>query len=534
VKLIEKILVLLMLFAMALPALQKQFNLFPVKELEGDFYLAEKLQLSWSSWYNGEFQANFDEYLEDHIGFRNFFVRVNNQIDYSLYRIPHAEGVVVGKHDQLFEYDYIRAYMGGDFLGEKIIDKKMRMLRFLQLHLKETFDIDFVLVFEPGKASFYSEYIPDDFLNNKEENTNYDWFIKKAEKYNVKYINLKEYFMQLKGNTQYPLYPQYGTHWSIYGMSYAADSLIRYIEKTRDIDMPEAIIDTFQVEKHARRPDYDVGKTLNLLWRLKEKEPLAYPVYRFEEKPENTKPMVLVVGDSYYWNIFNTGIPKNLFKNEAFWYFFSQVYPDSYYSPKSVDDLNIKEEIEKQDVIFLMVTERFLYKFSWSFLEKTYAIYAPISEYDRVFSYKNAILGYDVWFNNVIDKARNRNITLGEMLDLEARYQFQQVEPEKFYIFDGLNYYINQIVQTPDWIEKIKAKAEQNNLDLDELLIVEADYAFKNYKPEAYDKFAKIQQYKNRILDDSTLYRRTEQLAAKYYKTFEEMLQIEAERMAKE
>jgi len=531
VKLIEKILVFLLILAIALPALQKQFNLIPERELEGDFYLAEKPSLSWSSWYNSEFQANFDNYLEDHIGFRNFFVRVNNQIDYSFYRIPHAEGVVVGKEDQLFEYDYIRAYTGGDFIGEKLIDKKIRMLRFLQVHLKEAFNIDFVLVFEPGKASFYSEYIPDEYLQHERENTNYDWFVKKANEYNVNYINLNEYFTQLKGTTPYPLYPQYGTHWSIYGMSFAVDSMIRYIEKIRGIDMPEANIDTMQVEKHARRPDYDVGKTLNLLFRLREKEPLAYPVYRFEEKPNHTKPMVLVVGDSYYWNIFNTRIPNNLFKNEAFWYFFSQVYPDSYFKPKSVYDLDIKGEVEKQDVIFLMITERFLYKFSWSFLEKAYGLYAPVSEYDQLLTYINEILSYDPWFNDVIRKARERNITLGEMLEIEASYEYQQQNPEKYYIFNGINFYINQIIHTPEWLESIKEKAAIQNINLDELLFSEAEYAFKNYQTEAYEKFAQIEQNKNKILMDSALFLRTKLLADKYFKTFEEMLQVQAEKM---
>ena len=98
---------------MVFPAIQKKYAIFQVKKLDGDFVLTEKPVFSWTDWFDGRFQMTYDKYLEDHIGFRDFLVRLTNQIDYSLYRIPHAEGVIVGKDDQLIEYDYIRAYTGG-------------------------------------------------------------------------------------------------------------------------------------------------------------------------------------------------------------------------------------------------------------------------------------------------------------------------------------------------------------------------------------------------------------------------------------
>ena len=478
-KILEKILVLILLVMLVLPAIQKEYPLIKVRELDGDFVLAEKTKLSWDEWKKGTFQAQFDKYLEDHIGFRDFLVRFTNQLDYSLFRKIHAEGVVIGKNDQLYEYDYIRAYMGGDFIGKNVIDKKIRRLKFLQEYLKKEKNIDLILVFEPGKASFYPEYIPNHFYTNKKELTNLKYFVKKAKEHKVRFIDFNPYFKILKGKAEYPLYPKYGIHWSIYGMSYAADSLLKYIENLRQIDMPDVYIDSLQIEKHARRPDYDGGKTLNLLWRLPEKEPLAYPVYRFEENPEKDRPMVLAIADSYYWNIFNTRIPKHLFKNEAFWYFYSMVYPDTYYNPKYVHDLNLKEEIEKQDVILLMVTERFLYKFDWSFIDEAYALYAPVSKYDLLYNYITNILNYSVWFDNVIGKA----------------------------------------------------KAEGKPLD--ERITSEAEYIFKNKHPDIYNKHLALENNKQKILNDSLLFNHTKALAEKYYMTFDEMLQIEAERMEK-
>jgi len=513
------------------PAIQKEYPIVKFKELDGDFILAEKPEFSKTGWYSGKFQAEFDKYLEEHIGFRNFLVPLTNQIDYSLFKQPNAEGVIIGKDDQFFEYDYIRAYTGEDFIGEKIIDHKIRRLKFLQKYLKQEKNIDLVLVLEPGKASIFSEYIPDKYLKKKIENTNYDCFVRKAEEYEVRYIDFKKYFKSLKGNTKYPLYAKYGIHWSIYGMSFAADSLINYVEQLRQIDMLDVYIDSLQIEKHARRPDYDVGITLNLLWRLSEEEPLAYPVYSFEENQEKDRPMVLAVADSYYWNIYNTRIPRRLFKNEAFWYFYSKVYPETYTKTTGVSELNLKEEIEKQDIILLMVTERFLYKFDWGFIDDAYVLYGPYSEYEKILKIRNRICSYNPWFNSIIEKANGRNISIGEMLDLEAEYVYSQENLDKLLVFKGQKYFEEEIKRNKNLLKSVEAKAGKRNISPEKMIPDYADFLFNTEHPEAYKKYKEIELQKQLILNDSLLTEEIKKSAQKYYLTFDEMLQVEAERL---
>jgi hypothetical protein len=531
-KTVEKILVILMLAMLVLPGIQKEYPFVNIKKLDGSFILAEKPELTLKSWYSGEFQSKFNNYIEDHIGFRDFLVRLTNQIDFSLYRVPHAEGVVIGKDDQLFEYDYIREYFGGDYVGDYIIDKKIRELKFLQEYLKKEKNIDLILVFEPGKASVYPEYIPDRYFKEGKSTTNSEAYLKKADEYGIKYIDFEKYFHQLKGNTGYPIYPQYGIHWSIYGMSFAADSLIGYIENLRQIDMPDVYIDSLEIEQHARRPDYDVATALNLLWRLPEKQKLAYPAYSFEENPEKERPMVLTVADSYYWNIFNTRIPKHLFKNEAFWYFNALVYPDTYIKKTRTSDLNLKEEIEKQDIIFLMVTKRFLYKFDWTFLNKAYNLYAPKSKYDQLYTLIDNICNDSKWFDIVIEKAKLKNMSLGDKLNEDANYVFMVNDKENFMIYKGSDYYMEKIKSTPKWLESVKEKAKKKDITVDEMIQLEADYTFNKKYPALFEKHKAIRDKKELILSDSTLNAKTDSIAKSYFMTFDEMLQIEAEKLA--
>ena len=113
------ILFLIILLLLVLPGIQYFTNLFKIGELDGDFILNEKPVFEDSCWFDGSFQSKYNDYIEDHIGFRNFFVRLNNAFDFYINKKSNAEGVIVGKENYLFEYDYIRAYKGDDFIGKK-------------------------------------------------------------------------------------------------------------------------------------------------------------------------------------------------------------------------------------------------------------------------------------------------------------------------------------------------------------------------------------------------------------------------------
>ena len=531
-KRLEKILLVFILILLILPAIQKKTGLFHVPDLAGDFVLVEKPEFNSKAWLSGDFQTSFNAYLEDHIGFRNLLVRISNQLDYSLFDELHADGVVQGKGHQLFEYDYIRAYTGGDFLGEDNIDQRIRKLKFVQQYLKDSLNINFTLVFEPGKASFYPEYIPDKYFDNALPQTNYKYFKEKAIAYAVNFIDFNQWLKELKANAAYPLYAPNGTHWTTYGASIAADSLQKYIAKTGNIKWPGVRFDSLVLENRTHKEDHDIGSALNLLFPLPEKGPFAYPVPPFDTNPDDSsKPMVLVIADSYYWNIFNTTLPYKLFKKPAFWYFGKKVYPETYSKPVFADDLNVKEEVEKQDFLFLMVTERFLHKFDWALVDNLYKLYGLSSKYEKVYDYKANICIYSQWFNDIIAKAKHNHISISEMLDREARYLFLKTEPDTYMVMHGYAYYTRLIRSDAKWLALVQYKADKEHVSLDERPDTVEKYMFGKENPEAYKAWQQIELNKEQIRNDSLHLERVKQKAAYYYLSLEEMLQIEAERM---
>jgi hypothetical protein len=444
-----------------------------------------------------------------------------------LFGKPNAEGVVLGKDGQLFEEDYIRAYLGKDFVGYDIIDRKVRRLKFLQEHLKHEFNTDLLVIFEPGKASIYPEYIPKRYDLSEKSLSNYEAYIEKFAEYGVNCIDFNKFFKSIKDTLSYPAFTKNGIHWSIYSMTFAADSMIRYIENARDIKMPEARIIKWELSDTAQRTDNDVSKTLNLFCEPG-MDTLAYPVYYFEDVPGQVKPMVLVIGDSFYWNIFNTRIPHNLFQNEAFWYFYNKVYPDYYFSPKHVSDLDLKSAVEKQDMVILTVTERFQYKFDWGFIDELYQHYAPASPLEPIYQYQNEICAYDDWFDASIRNASQKGQSLGKALYLEALYQFEKNDPFEYYVLFGIDHISRNIKESTEWLAFVKQQSQEQEIPLDQGIYENARYILQKDHPDVYRKYSFIDSKLDGMRADSNWMRQIKEKADYFRISLEEMMLIDA------
>lgn len=370
---LKKIFFLFACLLMLLPMAQKRWAIFELKPLKG-VIIANNSRIDFSSenWFSGEFQKQYELHLNDSVGFKNLFIRIHNQIDYSLFNKANAEDLAVGKHSVLHSPNQINSHLGRDFVGERAIDSILFKVQYLQKELKKK-NIDLMLVFAPGKPTFYSENYPEWIDTSNRSISNYTYYTHRSRQLKLNHIDFNNYFLRMKDTSRYALYPRCGIHWSFYGAAIAADSILKYIEKTKNTDIPDLIWKNIEVTDEARDVDYDCGDLMNLLWKIPSPN-MAYVNLGFEDDPKKKKPNVLVIADSYFWNINNMGIPEHLFNGYSYWYYNSTAYskgaPD-----KGVSQLNLKEEIEKKDVIIIMGTEVNLYRFGYGFIENAYNLY---------------------------------------------------------------------------------------------------------------------------------------------------------------
>lgn len=471
----------LVMAALVLPELQRRFNLFNLSPLQGAFTLSSRPEFSSQAFLAGTYQQQAEGYLEDRVGFRPLLIRIRNQIDFMLHKKANGEGIIIAKDGVIIEEDYIREHLGKLFIGEKTIDQKLERVKYVQDTLKRL-GIKLAIVFEPGKASYHADLIPKRYRPQSAENTtsNYEYFVRRCRELGIQHLDLNHYFKELKPATPHPLYPKYGTHWSNYGMVVAADTLVKYVEMLCGKSLNHFRIKQIDISTKLRDTDFDGGASMNLLWKPYSGK-MAYPILEYENHPERFRPMVLVVADSYYWNIYNAGIPRNIFANEDFWYYHHLVFPDYNNEGKTVDQVDIQQEVERQDVILVMITERFLYTAFWNFTDDLYRIFKPNYQPDRLYDIGNRIRRDRNWFGQILNEAAKRGISTEALIEEHAGYILEsELESTTSRAYDEqIMLYKLKMKHNPNWFESIKQKATESNISVEEMLHRDAVWMYE-------------------------------------------------------
>lgn len=394
---------------------------FSITPLKGYIKLQNQPDFTWKIWFDATYQSKFNKYLEDHIGLRNVFVRFYNQIDFSLFRKGHAAGVVIGKEDYLYETNYIRAYTGQDFIGKDVVKEKCRKIKAVQEEL-EKLDTELLIVFAPGKASFFPEYIPDRYLNDSTGVTNNEAYLECFQESGIKHIDFNSLFINMRDTSRYALYPKCGIHWSIYGAWFAFDSIIHYIEKVKDIDMVDMSIQGIEISEDLKVTDYDIGNALNLMCQIPT-SPMPYPYgLKFtEEGKGKVKPNLMVIADSYYWTLYNLHNSRLLWDEQDFRYYNQESFTPG--QPKESPAELTLDELKKFDVIMILYTEANMFKFANDFFEDAYPtlLYAK-----RLEDFRQSILTSPEWLKQLKEKADKRGISLDKMITLDAQWMLDK------------------------------------------------------------------------------------------------------------
>jgi len=441
------ILCLLTMLGFALAFVQEKWHPFHLKPLGGVTYEAERPVLSLKNFASGQYQRDAEQYSRANFGFREWAIRIYNQAVFSLFHQTTNRFVVTGKDGStFFEESYIISYTGETYLGEKKIQDNTRQLKLIQelLRAKGT---TMLPVFVLGKASYYPELIPDNYIAKRHETNNYQEYLKAFEQQDVEGIDFNKYFCDRKGTEAHPIYCNLSAHWTVYAASQAVDSLVRYMEGKTQQTQAHFHITGFDTN-YLMDQDDDLYRMMNLLLPMKHNT-IDQPQFSYTE---GYKPKVLTISDSYWWTVWawNVALPQNLFSDGGFWFYNKTIYPER--SPiQNVESIDYKQEIESQDFVLLVCTEATNHLWPYGFIERY------LSGYDNVFRYKQP---------EQYDAADS----------LYATYRNGEIST-----------IIEHIKATPEWFESVKGQAEEKGISLEQSLWDNAEYAYRmNIEPKGF------------------------------------------------
>ncbi len=395
--------------------IQMPLGVFELPRLKGEFTIAPKPKQNWEDWFSKDYQKAYEQYFNDHLWYRNFLVRLYNQINFSLFSKVKRETAILGKQNVLYDERYIKTVMGSDFVGSKEISETLNKLEKISNYLAQK-GKRILVVIAPNKARYYPENIPDRY--QIEDTTNYDIYKKEFPYRNINLIDFNAYFVAQKTKVDYDLIPKYGIHWSVYGAFLAADSIIEYCNRNFNYSLPKYQLDSITYTTNPSSEDYDMGEVLNILTHLGE-ETYLYPHFSVNQTENSSKKKVLVVSDSFFNNLYYTGFAKDIFNLSGYWYY----NRDNRGSKINRKEVDFDKTLEETDLIILMQTEWNLYRLGFGLIDELN------SWIDRKDSYKlelnrkiQKIKNDKEWFNKVKKEAQKRGISIDSMLIKSAQY----------------------------------------------------------------------------------------------------------------
>jgi hypothetical protein len=423
----KNILAAFILLVLCLPMLQGLFHIFPEKELNGRLQAkAVEPSFRFGNWFNGTFQDSLTIYTNQHFGLRPWYVRLNDQFYFSVFKRARANGLIVGKNDYLYDFYYINAYLGKDCNGYKKNLDYLEKFHFVQ-HALQKRGITLMLVMMPGKASFYPEFLPDRYASEPRGVTNNQLLHRISDSLGVNCVDLSPYLLDMKKRSPYPLYPPYGIHWSEYGMLLGMDSVGHYIEKKRSIDLPDVKLEKMVWSDTARGDEYDIGQGANLLFDLPPVR-YAYPEYQVVTEGK-TQLDALCVGDSYYWQFFATSkLEREWFRNSKYWFYFRELHTrDVGQISEEESHKKLREEVFSKQLIMVFHCDANLVKPGNGFIEELYDMLHYTGKYagtetQRLKDIERDIRADKNWMELIRQKAEKSNIPLDTMVKMDSKY----------------------------------------------------------------------------------------------------------------
>ena len=355
-----------------LPMVQEHLNWPHVRALAGVYEEVPVPRLTFANYRNGTVQKGLERYLQYHYGYRPNTIRLYNQYLWDCYKKTYSNySIKEGKEGWLYEPWFVEDYYhGGTYFLKKDsltlaqeLDSEVSRIYQLQ-NILEQQGTTLLVCQAPGKDMVYPEYLPDDTTTDRPKKLcARDYYEERFNLLGVNHINMERWFLQMKDSVDFLLFPQKGTHWSNIAAVYAADSIFRYIEHKQGFRMNKLMIGEPSVGPY-RKPDYDLEELYNLQRPLK-KLPQHYVDLKVCPVPDAVKPKMIVIGDSYFWNICRQIPLDSLFASHPYLYYNHTLYHDT--KELDIEQFDLKNELLTADVVMLIYSSSQLYQMSNDF-----------------------------------------------------------------------------------------------------------------------------------------------------------------------
>lgn len=351
-----------------LPLFQHITNLFKEPQLNGAFTTTEYQSFSFNGFQNHSYQQNTEAFLNDNFGFRSFFIKLKNSVEFLAFNKTSTDDIIVGNEGYLYSKSSIDLGRGKWYSGKKRNLKAIEELLKMK-HALDSLNINLLVIIGPSKERVLSNFNPEFAFDTISKQTDFNDFIQGFTENNIPFIDFNNFFNSQKAEIINKSFTKTGFHWSYSGAAMALDSILKYMNSYEDTRFHYPKVISYKEQEKPKKDDADFERPLNLLFDLHQSQ-YYYPQYENQPLNNNVAPKVIVTGDSFFDQIRDLEILDEVWHPESkSWYYFSKSFQFSNQEEKKVSELDIKYEIEQSDWVILVTSNGTLEKFPYGLAE---------------------------------------------------------------------------------------------------------------------------------------------------------------------
>lgn len=359
----RRILTWIILAALFLPVVHMVMPLIPAAKTFGVEKGLARVPLTLANLSSGEFQKYIEQLARKTFYFRGYLRRLDNQIDFSLFR--ENKVIVVGKDNWLYEKHYIDAHNARFTADRAHFKATADTLAVLKSKLMPL-DTRLLVMITPSKASVYPEYIPNKYLLQlplARRSENYDLLLLELQNQGIDYIDGRDFLLKLKTAGNHKVFVKGGTHWSHYGACRFTQYFLQYLDAYIGKRLNPLNCDPLRVDQNAFGTDRDLADVLNLIDMNTIRDDVTHPRISYPRESDRQavfRPKIIYVGGSFIHNIRKiTG--QSVFRSSDLYYYNSRVFStDQDRNGKKTSELDIESELRDADILVLEVNEAML------------------------------------------------------------------------------------------------------------------------------------------------------------------------------
>lgn len=352
------ILALLVIF----PIIQMQWHIITPVPLQGAFIAPPSPHLTPDDFWQGKFQSEVKNYVKYNHPFQPELVRLYNQINFDLFHEVNTL-LSVQKNGYLFDPKSISSANGDDYLGDEKWQSHLRKSDQVIHYLRQK-NISVIFILAPNKAVYHHQQLRTPLHPST---TNVQLIRNWIKRQKIPVIDTEYLFEQVQ--TAYPLYPKHAAHWSIYGASLVADSLMQLMHQLDNSVQFKSKVFQMDTTVIPRFTDNDYTRMLNLMTPPTE-TPLIYPTIGYQARPT---PRIHAVGDSYFWSFYDLAFFQKIAHPTSKFVYYNNTSYDTDRNQVAHRELQL-QDLEELDYVIICTGHENLTDWTFGFTDHLFSL----------------------------------------------------------------------------------------------------------------------------------------------------------------